>query len=176
MDDDVCCLLTENDVTTKSSRFTLLSVDQYVEVSNSDYSRMISSYEQFVGQDEKVAQQANLDMLRMILAYDKTGGKKTKLLDAAEVLNNWFIETNRFCDLPINELNRLQIIKRRRILSEDENNRVCEILEGGYPEDFKTACMLLLDNQPGAEYHYAKIPEDQKDFFRSLPIYHFWKQ
>ena len=176
MDDDVCCLLTENDVTTKSSRFTLLSVDQYVEVSNFDYSRMIPSYEQFVGQDEKVAQQANLDMLRMILAYDKTGGKKTKLLDAAEVLNNWFIETNRFCDLPINELNRLQIIKRRRILSEDENNRVCEILEGGYPEDFKTACMLLLDNQPGAEYHYAKIPEDQKDFFRSLPIYHFWKQ
>ena len=60
--------------------------------------------------------------------------------------------------------------------SEDENNRVCEILEGGYPEDFNTACMLLLDNQPGAEYHYAKIPEDQKDFFRSLPIYHFWKQ
>ena len=176
MDDDVCCLLNENGHITKSSRFTLLSVEQFVEASNFDYSKMIPSYEQFVGQDEKVAQQANLDMLRMILAYDKTGGEKVKLLDAAEALNNWFIETKRFEESPINEINLLQIIKRRRVLTEEENQRVCEILDGGYSEDYKTACMLLLDNQAGAEYHFAKIPDEQKEFFRSLPIYHFWKQ
>ena len=176
MDDDVCCLLTENEITTKTSRFTLLSVEQFVEASNFDYSKMIPSYEQFIEQDERVAQQANLDMLRMILAYDRTDGKKVKLLDAAETLNNWFIETKRFGDLPINEVNRLQIIKRRRALTEDENNRVCELLEGDFPEDYKTACMLLLDNQAGAEYHFKRIPNEQKEFFKTLPIYHFWKQ
>lgn len=173
--DDVCCLLTENDVTTKSSRFTLPSVDQFAEASNFDSSKMIASYEQFVMDNEKVAEYANLDMLRMILAYDKTGGKKKKLLDAAEILNDWFINTKRFTDLPLNEINKYQIIKRKRAFTEIENNRICEIMESGVPEDYKTACMLLLDNQVGAEYHFKKIPDEQKEFFRSLPIYHFWK-
>ena len=175
MDDDVCCLLTENGNTTKSSRYTLLSVDQFVEASNFDYSRMIPSYEQFVKLDEKVAQQANLDMLRMILAYDKTNGVKKKLLDAAEALNNWFIEIKRFNDLPINEINRLQIIKRKRSLSEDEKEHIYSLMEECSAEDCKAACMLLLDNQAGAEYHFKKIPEQQQEFFRSLPICHFWK-
>ncbi len=176
MDDDVCCLLNENDIITKSSRFTLLSVEQFVEASNFDYSKMIPSYEQFVEQDEKVAQQANLDMLRMILAYDKTGGEKVKLLDAADTLNNWFIKTRRFRESPINDINHLQIVKRRRALTKDENDRICELLEGDYPEDYKTACSLLLDNQAGAEFHFNKLSEEQKDFFKTLPIYHFWKQ
>lgn len=176
MDNDVCCLLTENDVTTKTSRFTLLSVDQFAEASNFDYSEMIASYEAFVDSDEKVAQQANLDMLRMILAFDKTNGHKTKLLDAAEALNNWFIETNRFENLPINEINKFQINKRRRSLTEYEKNRICELSESDLAEDCKTACMLLLDNQSGAEYHFKRIPEEQKEFFRALPIYHFWKE
>lgn len=176
MDNDVCCLLTENDVTTKTSRFTLLSVDQFAEASNFDYSEMIPSYEAFVNNDEKVAQQANLDMLRMILAFDKTNGEKTKLLDAAEALNNWFIKTKRFVDLPINEINQLQIKKRRRSLTDDEKSRICELAEADITEDCKTACMLLLDNQAGAEYHFKRIPEEQKEFFKSLPIYHFWKE
>lgn len=176
MDDDVCCLLTENGITRKSSRYTLLSVEQFVEASNFDYSRMLPSYETFVRKDETVAQLANLDMLRMILAYDKTNGKKRKLLEAADTLNNWFIETNRFMDLPINEINHLQIEKRRRDLTKDEIKRIYEISETNIPEDFKTACMLLLDNQAGAEYHFKRISDEQKEFFKSLPIYYFWKE
>ena len=175
-DNDVCCLLTEDDKTIKTSRFTLLSVEQFAEASNFDYSEMIRSYEAFVDSDEKVAKQANLDMLRMILAYDKTNGEKTKLLDAAETLNNWFIESKRFDDLPINEINQFQINKRRRSLTQDEKNRICELSESDVTEDCKVACMLLLDNQAGAEYHFKKIPEEQKEFFKSMPIYHFWKE
>lgn len=175
LDNDVCCLLKENEIVTKSSRFTLLSVDQFAEASNFDYSMMIPSYEEFVKEDEKVAQQANLDMLRMLLAFDKTDGKKVKLLDAAETLNNWFIKTKRFIDMPINDINRIQIIKRRRTLTKEENDLIIEILESNVAEDCKTACMLLLENQAGAEYHFNRIPDDQKEFFRSLPICHFWK-
>ena len=175
LDNDVCCLLKENDIATKSSRFTLLSVDQFVEASNFDFSMMISSYEVFVKDNEKVAQYANLDMLRMILAYDKTEGKKGKLLDAAETLNDWFIHTNRFSESPINEINRFQILKRRGTLSAADNTRICEILESDVTEDCKTACMLLLDNQTGAEYHFKKIPDEGKEFFKALPICHFWK-
>lgn len=175
-DNDVCCILTEDDKTMKTSRFTLLSVEQFAEASNFDYSEMIRSYEAFVDNDEKVAQQANLDMLRMLLAFDKTNGEKTKLLDAAETLNNWLIETKRFNDLPINEINQLQINKRRRSLTEDEKNRICELAESDVTEDCKVACMLLLDNHAGAEYHFKKIPEGQKEFFKSMPIYHFWKE
>lgn len=172
--EDVCCLLTENSITTKSSRFTLLNVDQFAEASNFDYSGMISSYETFVKDDEKVAQLANLDMLRMILAFDKTSGKKSKLLEAAEVLNNWFIRTNRFQETPINEINKYQIIKRRRPLTEEEKNIIIELSESDIQEDCKTACCLLLDNQSSADYHFKKIPEENKEFFKSLPIYKFW--
>lgn len=174
MDDDVCCLLQENNATTKSSRFTLLSVDQFAEASNFDYSLMISSYESFVKDNEKVAQYANWDMLRMLQAYDKTEGKRSKLLDAAESLNNWFIETKRFSELPINEINRLQIIKRRRDLTDDENDRICALLESNLQVDSKTACMLLLGNQKGAEHYFRKMTQEQQDFFKTLPVYHFW--
>lgn len=174
MDDDVCCLLQENNVTIKSSRFTLLSVDQFAEASNFDFSLMISSYESFVKDNEKVAQFANWDMLRMIQAYDKTEGKRAKLLDAAESLNNWFIETKRFSELPINEINKLQIIKRRRDLTDDENDRLCSLLESNIQEDSKTACMLLLGNQKGAEHYFRKMTQEQQDFFKTLPVYHFW--
>lgn len=175
MDDDVCCILKEDGNPIKSSRYTLLSVDQFAEASNFDFSMMLPSYEAFVKENEKVSQYANLDMLRMILAYDKTDGGKSKLLDAAEALNNWFISTNRFLESPINEINRFQILKRRGTLSEADIARICEILESDVAEDCKTACMLLLDNQAGAEYHFKKIPDENKEFFKSLPICHFWK-
>ena len=122
-----------------------------------------------------MAEYAVQDMLRMLLAYDKTGGKKTKLLDAAEALNNWFIETKRFGDLPINEINSFQILKRRGSLSENNTNRICEILESDVPADYKAACMLLLDNQTGAEYYFKKLSENKKKEFKALPIYKFWK-
>lgn len=175
MYEDAYCLLKEDNVITKTSRFSAPSVEQFAEASNFDYSLMISSYESFVKDNEKVAQYANWDMLRMLQAYDKTEGKKGKLLDAAETLNNWFITTNRFMETPINEINRFQIMKRRGSLSEVDKTRICEILESDVAEDCKTACMLLLDNQTGAEYHFKKIPDDNKEFFKSLPIYHFWK-
>ena len=175
LDNDVYCILKENDIPIKSSRFSMLSADQFAEASNFDFSMMISSYETFVKDNEKVAQYANWDMLRMIQAYDKTEGKKVKLLDAAEALNNWFIETNRFSESPINEINRFQILKRRGTMSEADKTRIYEILEDAVAEDCKTACMLLLDNQTGAEYHFKKISDDDKEFFKSLPICHFWK-
>lgn len=174
-DEDVCCLLKDGDKTTKSSRYTLLDVDQYLDASNFDFSKMIGSYEAFVQDNEAVAQLANLDMLRMILAYDKSSGKKTALLDAAEALNNWFISTNRFMDSPINDINRLQIIKRRRPLTEEETSHIFSLLDKDISEDCKTACMLLIENQLGAEFHFKKIPDGDKEFFKTLPIYHFWK-
>lgn len=175
LDDAVCSMLTQDGVTTKSSRFSLLDVEHFVEASNFDYSLMIQSYEEFAKDSEKVAEYAQLDMLRMILAYDKTDGKKTILLDAAETLNNWFIKTHRFCESPINEINHFQIQKRRGSLSDADKTRICEILESDVAEDCKTACMLLLDNQTGADYHFKKIPNESKEFFKSLPICHFWK-
>ena len=175
-DEDVFCILTENEVSTKSSRFTLLDVDNYVEASNFDYSGMIKSYEALAWDDEKVAQIANWDMLRMILAFDKTGGKKVKLLDAAEALNDWFIRSCRFAGSPINEINRLQIIKRRRAFSDTEKDALIEMSESDIPEDCKTACQLLLGNQAGAEYHFKKMTDETKIFFKTLPIYRFWKE
>ena len=175
MNEDVCALLAQDDFTTKTSRFSLLSVEQFAEASNFDFSLMVDNYKFFAEQNEKVAEYAVQDMLRMLLAYDKTGGKKTKLLDAAEALNNWFIETKRFGDLPINEINSFQILKRRGSLSENNTNRICEILESDVPADYKAACMLLLDNQTGAEYYFKKLSENKKKEFKALPIYKFWK-
>ncbi|MPN32197.1 hypothetical protein SDC9_179673 [bioreactor metagenome] len=110
----------------------------------------------------------------MILAYDKTEGKKVKLLDAAETLNDWLIKTNRFEEFHTNEINRLQIIKRRRLFSDIEKEQIIELSEGNVTDDFKTACFLLLDNQVCAEYHFKKLPKEKKDYFKTLPIYNFW--
>lgn len=175
MCNEICCVLKPDNTAIKTSRFSLLSAEQYAEASNFDFSTMIASYEEYVKQNEQVAVYANCDMLRMILAYDMTGGKNTKLLDAAETLVDWFIKTKRLGDLPINEINKYQILKRRGLLSKEENNRICEILESDVPDDYKVACMLLLDNQSGAEYYFNKLSEEKKQELKALPIYKFWK-
>lgn len=175
MYDEICGVLKQDNTAIKTSRFSLLSAEQFAEASNFDFSTMMASYEEFVKQNEKVAEYANCDMLRMILAYDITEGKKTKLLDAAETLVDWFIKTKRLGDLPINEINKYQILKRRGLLSKEENNRICEILESDVPDDYKVACMLLLDNQSGAEYYFNKLSEEKKEELKDLPIYKFWK-
>lgn len=155
--EDICCRLTYNNEDVITSRYCLLDTDHFVEAANFHAEKIIESYREPVEKSRNAAELANLDMLRMILAYDKTDGKKTSLLDAAETLNNWFIETNRFEDPILNEINKYQIIRRRREFTEAEQERIIEISEGKITEDRKTACMLLLGNQLSAEYHFRKL-------------------
>lgn len=172
--EDVCCRLTYNDEDIITSRYCLLDTDHFVEAANFHAENIIESYREAVEKSRNAAELANHDMLRMILAYDRTDGKKTALLDAAETLNNWFMKTNRFEDPILNEINKYQIIRRRREFTEDEQERIIEISESNITEDRKTACMLLLGNQLSAEYHFRRLDENTQEFFKTLPIYHFW--
>ena len=74
-------------------------------------------------------------------------------------------------------LNALQIAKRKRELTKEEQKKAFTIAEDtNQGEDMRTGAYLLLDNQLAAEAHFAKIPEKDQEGFRTFPIYRFWKK
>lgn len=174
--EDIFCRLTYKGEDICTSRYCLLDVGHFAEAANFHAERIIESYQGPVSKSKNAAELANLDMLRMILAYDKTGGKKVELLDAAETLNNWFIKTDLFGDSELNEINKYQIIRRRRNYTEEEKDHIIEISEKAIAEDRKAACMLLLGNQSLAEHHFRKMDSTAQEFFKTMPIFYFWNK
>ena len=72
------------------------------------------------------------------------------------------------------KLNRLQIIKRQRNLSETEKRDLFKIIETTEMKPNKTAAFLLYGDLPQAKYHYEQLSQDEKTMFDSYPINLFW--
>lgn len=73
-------------------------------------------------------------------------------------------------------LNLMQIYKRQRDFTEQEKEQICDICETTKMNDIKIAAALLLGNSISAKYNFAKMTENEQNFFKTLPIYHFWKE
>ena len=98
------------------------------------------------------------------------------MLKAAYEINDWIVNINDK-DHELNVVNKMQIIKRERELSDEETNMLFGLLEKAQlADDMKTAIQLLLNNQKAAEYYFNRLKDNEQRFFESFPIYHFWKK
>ena len=110
-----------------------------------------------------------------LIAYDKQENKDIRILKAAKKISNWIIATNDK-NHELNIINKFQILKRERELSKEEIRLLCSLISKQEIENsMKVAIYLLLDNQNMAEYHFDLLSTEEQHFFKSLPIYHFWK-
>lgn len=159
-----------------TSNFSVLTVNDYIEVDNIDYDRILPSYQALVEKNPKIYTRANLDMLNILSAYDKT--KNEKLLRLAEQMADWIFENG--ADLlgdDIAYLNIKQIARRQRDLTLDEIQKLYAITENGdASEEIKVGAYLLLGNQLAAQMHFNKIAEDIKAAFKEYPIFYFWQE
>ena len=159
-----------------TSQYSILTEDNFCELDNIDYATILPSYQALVSVNEDLPNRANLDMLTVLKAYDKC--HKPQLLQVAEEMAIWLSTfSGDDFDYQVRLLNLLQIQKRKRALTTDELQQLCEITESADSrEDIKVGAYLLMDNQIAAKIHFAKLTPEIQTELEQYPIFHFWKE
>ena len=109
-----------------------------------------------------------LFMLNCISAFDQTDN--VEFLKIADKINE--LITNDVNDMDIYTINKLQIIKRQRLLNQDEKRKLLEI-EQKNPEDVNKICCvnILLGYNERFELFYDMLTDKEKDEFKAWPIW-----
>lgn len=169
--DDISYTDSNTNVPAKTSIYSWFQTEGFKIVSNIDYDDILPSYKKVYIENHNVTQRANNDMLMMILAYDEN--HDDKLLKSSKDLCEWLISINEKDEVNTYFLNLMQIIKRKRDLTHEERKEImikfdlCNSME-------KLACCLLLDNNEMANHYFNQLNDSEKEFFTTLPIYHFF--
>lgn len=154
--------------------YSALSKADYLSIVNIDYEDIVDSYKDLITVNPKVFESANNDLLNMLLAYDEQ--PNPKLIKTAHELALWiYTDGEDIMGKNIMILNYLQIIKRERVLSKDEEKQLFEItVDVDATEQEKIGAHLLLGNQKSAEMHWDRLTAEDKNTFKNFPIYKFW--
>lgn len=160
-----------------ASHYSVLSPDDYIELSNIDLSKMLPSYKDLIDRDVNIFEAANYDLLNLLFAYDKHTDHPIEILNTAKEIASWLLnESIDNLHAEIKMINYLQTIKRERELSAEENKRLYEIAENENSSlMFKLGANLLLENHKVARIQFEQLCVQDKEAFISFPIYKFWK-
>ena len=169
--------ITREDTEYISSPYSVLSPDDYIELSNINLSKMLQSYKDLINLSKNIFESANFDLLNLLLAYDKHNGRPIEIYRTAKEIARWLLDEsadNLLEDIKI--INYLQTIKRERELTSEENTKLYMIAENENSSlMFKLGANLLLDNYKVARIQFEQLSGQDKETFRSYPIYKFWK-
>ena len=112
-------------------------------------------------------------MLDLISAYDLSC--RQEFINTAKDFSEWILsEDNEDIPLHIKRLNHLQIIKRIREFSLDEIRELYLITEdSSATEQVLVGAYLLLGQQAAADIHFEKLTPEEKEEFKTFPIYRF---
>ncbi len=123
-------------------------------------------------QNPHIYDRANGDILNALLIYDQMKVKDERLLDAILGLSEWIIKGTANNNV-IAQLNRYQIIKRRRQLTKKEQEEIYSLMPADNQQDIQTAIYILLDYQLEAKRTFMEMNAEDQELFKSMPIYHF---
>jgi len=157
------------------SQYAILKRDDYIKLSNLNCEVLLSSFQDIKHNQHNYAM-ANNTLLELLAAYDKIGDSKICLLETAKAFAEWLIKETGI-DLPdeIRKLNYFQVVKRERLLNQNEKECIHKILENDTAgSDILVGGYLLLGNQDMAEIHFKKLPKDIQQNLKNYPIYRFW--
>lgn len=158
------------------SQYIILKKEDLYLVNNIRYDIILSSFKEIKRYPETI-NSINQFLLNLILAYDES--KKEELLLIAKKFSEWICSefNEKELNYSIKKLNQLQIIKRLRNLTEDEEEEIYEILEEKNIDDgIRTGCYILLKQKIPAKRYFEKIDENYKKGFIISPIYNLFKE
>ena len=160
-----------------TSQYSALTADDYLELSNIDLTKMLQSYKDLIYLSDNIFEPANFDLLNILLAYDKQNDPPIALLNTAKEIAKWILnESAEKLQEEFKILNYLQVIKRERELTEEENLKLYEIAENKSNNIMtQLGANLLLENYKVARIQFEHLDKNDKEVFRSYPIYKFWK-
>lgn len=157
------------------SQYSILSQEALLTSDNLKCQRMLLSFQNMENRAMAI-DRANSFLLTIVNAYDHDN-TRTELIHTAEQFADWLMGATED-ELPysIRILNKFQILKRQKQLSDAQIKEVYSVLESATREDIKTGAYLLLDQQQAAEIHFERMDKEQQEAFMTYPIYHFWKE
>lgn len=160
-----------------TSIYSVLTPDDYIELSNIDFAKILQSFKDAVALNKNIYSQVNYDLLNLLLAYDKGKNRSAKILNAAKDIALWLLdESGSVLPSEIKTINYLQTIKRERELNNEENRKLLDIAENSNNDKMlKIGANLLLENYKSAQMQYEQMSSQDQEIFKSFPIYKFWK-
>src|SRR5699024_5885494 len=111
-------------------------------------------------------------ILEILKAYDEKPVRK-ELLVLAEYIAEIVIKFNKN---DINTINKIQIIKRKRDITIEEENELYSIKEKD-ADDKKIQCAIaiLLENKTDFSRNFNQLSEEERNDFINYPIYNLSK-
>lgn len=152
----------KNNEPKRISPYVTLTKDDLLMFSNVDREIIKESFELGDNTDE-TCERYNLFALELIKAYDES--KNIKWLELAEFLMNKILFNNFH---PFYEINKFQIIKRKREFTQNEIDALYTIKENEKDYMIQCAIAILLDNKSDYERFFNKLEDKEK--FEKFPI------
>jgi len=119
---------------------------------------------------------ANYDLLNLLLAYDKHEDHPSFILEIAKDIASWLLEEGgEVLPYEFRIINYLQTIKRERELTVEEIKKLYEVSEKTDSLMNKLGANLLLENYKVARLNFEELKDEEKELFKSFPIYRFWQ-
>lgn len=159
-------LTTEN----RTSPYFVMSAEDILKFSNFNAEVVFDSIN-VIQNFENQSDYINAFMLELLKAYDKDN-KRKDILGLAERINNLLIQN----EISItNQLNKFQIIKRKRDFKQDERNILID-LRNNLKKDAsfnKNQCgmAILLENKNDYEFYYNAMDKETQKEFDTYPIF-----
>ena len=151
------------------SHLSTLKSRDYEKIDNINYSIFIPTYEKIVKVYPEATDYILFDALFMIEAYDNSG--KIELLNLADEIFCWLEKKEKEPDSDIYLINRLQIAKRIRDLTDEEIAKLISTAESSDLNVIKAGANILLGNKKTAEYYINMLEDKDKEEFLKYPIY-----
>ena len=113
----------------------------------------------------------NSFLLEVFKAYDET--KETKWLKLAEMIITLIISKEKENN-NIYIINKYQILKRKRKLTDKEKNKLKAIYDSDDNIMIKASCAILIGNSYDFKFNFEKLKKKEKEEFQKYPIYNLF--
>ena len=163
-----------------TSLFSYLRNDQlWTKCDNIPFDQHIPDVEKYAAMHNHTFELANIDVLCMIAAADSLKNKDPErmklLLERASILNEWLILNDNVTPaLEIHKVNKLQIAKRGRTLSEDELKYLRSLIDAEQTPPFvKAGSAILLEDSKIFDRWYKCMSKADQTNMKKYPS--IWK-
>ena len=156
-----------------TSQFCLLKSEDMLRVDNLNYDNIINDFKSTELSDGLITH-ANLVLLEMIKAFDVSND--TTLYDAMLRMAEWISEQDeKYIPNAVSEINRLQIIKRKREMSFEEKEILHAIIRKKENVLWDIGALILLGETQEAKKRLLTLPESEQEQIKEYPIGKFLK-
>ena len=149
-------------------QFDICDSDVLQKSDNLDLSKILPDYKRF-GYQDYIVDRANEMMLRLIMLYDIT--RNNCSLETAQSFSSWLEDApTEFLNQEKKIINKYQIIKRQRDLTDTEIKELLELADTTSQNTIKAAAYALTGDESVRDYYYQKLTNEERKMIEGYPI------